>query len=836
MDNMDNEKENKQEEATPVENKPAEVVNEEPKKEEVPHQHTAPKGKFAALMERYRDSKFYEFWQKYKKFSPIADNITRQNFIQFFVSLSLIAIIVYVSSNTPAFIQAIELKVYDVYMTQLNVCKPHDLEDEWWWAKALVNLNSEDYKCKPSDVPAILDIDEKSMSEYGQWPWPRYLVAQILDKVHEKGVLSIGLDILFTERDGSSPYLLQQRLKKNFDLDVTFNGLPDELLNNDVIMAKYIKEAKAVPSFYFVNQNESEIANNTFIDNCTLQKVKFAQRELIDPMHMIPATNALIQGNGLICPIDDILNATTFAGFNTATADKDGVVRKFPLFMSYKGTMLPSLPMATLMAALESYQVVIATSGGDIDWMSYAKIKVPLDGQGSLYMRFKGGPNTFPHYSVVDFMNDKIPDDKLEGKLMFLGSSASGLYDIRNTPVSQYFPGVETNAVVLDNILTKDFVQIPSWAYFYQVKYYMLYLGIFLSFIMAFFRQQLYIPLMVVTILAIPIDSIQMYLQEGYFVNPFYGTLLTIINIIVVTVMKYRSSEKGRQAVKDVFSKYVSPDVVSQILQSKDNLMIGRTRELTIFFSDIRSFTTLSENMEPQKLVDMLNIYFSAMTDILKKSSGTLDKFIGDAVMAFWNAPIDVKAHPDKAVQAALDMIQELDHVNELIKDEYNVHISIGIGIHTGPANVGNMGSNDAMNYTIIGDSVNLASRLEGLTKQYSVRILLSESTVRAITDKDHFTFICLDKIRVKGKDLPVVVYTVLNDKEKLNTEFFDKFERARLHYDKAEFQEAKELLTGLHNDDFPILAETYLSRCEHLLEDGQTADGWDGVYTFKTK
>ena len=330
--------------------------------------------------------------------------------------------------------------------------------------------------------------------------------------------------------------------------------------------------------------------------------------------------------------------------------------------------------------------------------------------------------------------------------------------------------------------------------------------------------------------------SVHLYVEQRYYISPLYSFLNLALTFTLLTVIKFWREEHAKKFIHGAFAHYLAPSVISQIMDDPDSLSLeGQEKEITIEFSDIRSFTSLSEKLTPTQVTDLLHDYLTPMTRIITQHDGTLDKFIGDAVMAFWNAPLDIEDHQYKALQGALAQLEKLDELNEVFIEKYGFTIAIGIGVHSGPVRVGNMGSADLFDYTLIGDNVNLASRLEGLTKFYGQQIVVSQSIVDACGER--YVFRHLDSVRVKGKEKPVTIFTAYTlEQAKKREEELRIYSKAHDLYLGMRFDKAKEVFQELREKfEEPVLYDMYIERCAHLQEE-PPGDGWDGVFTHKSK
>ena len=650
---------------------------------------------------------------------------------------------------------------------------------------------------KPDKDVVVIAIDHKSIKELGRWPWSREVTGKLIENLATHyGTKVTALDIVFSEPQ---------------------NGAADSAL------AASIKKSGNVVMGYFFREEQSEIApeSQAQLENAKLKLVKVADGVQSIPIPEFPSLDANIPQLGA--------SALDFGFFN-ARPDGDGLYRRSILLLLYNGDMYPSLSLKALQHYLGS-DIMLDVKQWGVDSMQIGSMRIPSREDGTMALNFYGETGSFFTVSAADVIAKRLPKDLLKGKIAFVGATEVGIYDLRPTPFDATLPGIEIHATVAANALEKRFLLYDSVTQIMEITCIFILpilLGILLAFapgtfaglgIMAFFTGAfcLFNYFMFASVF-----------RDMTIIYPFAGIALTYLggeawrNLVV--------ERKGRH-LKKAFSSYVSPDLVKQIEKDPDKLVLGgEQRELSILFSDIRGFTTVSESLTPPNLVKLLNEYLSPMTRIVLDERGTLDKFIGDAVMALFNAPLDVPEHPTHACAAAVRMMEELKLLNIGFAERGMHTLDIGIGINTGPAVVGNMGADIRFDYTAIGDSVNLASRLESLNKYYGSHILVSEDTRNQVSDS-RFIFREVDRVKVKGKHLPIVMYELMIS----NTDILPRFEVALQKYRSQNFSGAKsdfEELTSRY-DDGP--SRLYAGRCDEYLAAPPPED-WDGVYVAKNK
>lgn len=674
---------------------------------------------------------------------------------------------------------------------------------------------------RPSPVPVIVDLDEASLQEYGQWPWPRYLVADLLEALDGYGVAAVGLDIMFAEPDRSSPERLRAALRRDRGAALNLESLPPSLHDFDRLLMEALRRSPAVLGFY--GRFDGVFAAPDIPPSVTCI-------ELSSP-GAIPLERSLPAAKNAVPPLPLLLD-TAPLGFINVAPDGDGIVRKAPLLIRVGSDIYPSLALRSLMLALGSNKLIVRSGPYGLESVRVGQLTTPVDAQGSVSIPFIGPSGTYPYISAADVLRKTAPRDALQDRIVFVGTSAPGLLDIRATPLDQVYPGVEIHAAVVDAVLTGNALDIPPWTPAAQLLS-IVASGLMAALAFGFARPRIYLPVAALLSAAAVLLSRSLF-ADGIFVSPLYSVITVAIMGASLLLLRFWQEERQKLILRNAFSRYVSPEIVKRITKLRGNLFAGEERELSILFTDIRGFTALSEKLSPQEVVNLLNRYFTPMTALVREHGGTMDKFIGDALMAFWNAPLDVPGHPARAVSAALAMQEKLLTLNGELQAEFGVGVRIGAGVHTGSAYVGNMGSAELVNYTLIGDNVNLASRLEGLCPQYGVGLVVSGETGAGCGEA--FAFQYLDTIRVKGKSQPVRVYAPLRlEKAAARREELRAWEEACGLYRSGDFARAAESLTALCQR-FPeaALYAVYLERAQTLSQN--PPEHWDGIWTATRK
>ena len=721
------------------------------------------------------------------------------------LAASVLMVILFITH--PPFLKLLDYKLYDQFLRQY-----HDTN--------------------ATDVPVVIDLDEKSLAELGQWPWPRYRVAMLLKYLQAYGASSIASDIVFAEPDRTSPTVLRQQLKKEMNIDIKIEGLPPALADNDKLLAHNLKSGPFVLGFDFRIEKMTKEDGGHESTDCFIKPVNVAIKSM--PGALSPH-DVLLKAKGAICPLPILSMATPRTGFITISPDLDSVYRRVPLLFSWNNKFYPSLALASIMQATGMKSMIITMTPIGVESIRLGPIVIPTDGRGRMLINFRGPMKTFRYISAVDVLNKKLKPGELQGKICFIGTSATGLKDIRATPLDPGYPGVEAHCTIVDNVLSKQFLTIPDWANGLELIL-MVGVGLLTTILLMWANAGWLILPLIGLGYGMWYGSVKMFTDYDYYISPLYAYMNLALTFTLLTVIKFWREEHAKKFIHGAFAHYLAPSVISQIMDNPDALSLeGQEKDITIQFSDVRSFTSLSEKLTPTQVTDLLHDYLTPMTRIITEHEGTLDKFIGDAVMAFWNAPLDIENHEEKALQTALVQQDKLEELNEEFLKKFGFTIAVGIGIHSGPVRVGNMGSADLFDYTLIGDNVNLASRLEGLTKFYGQKLVVSQVIADACKDKYYFRI--LDSVRVKGKVEPVTIYTAYTlEKAAGRKGELDLYEKAHALYLKQEFDQARKLFEQLKGMDAePVLYDMYIERCAHLME-APPGEDWDGVFTHKTK
>jgi adenylate cyclase len=677
----------------------------------------------------------------------------------------------------------------------------------------------------------IVDIDEKSLKTIGQWPWPRTLVADLVNKLTSMGALVIGFDIVFSEPDRMSPGVAAQTFR---NLDDATRAKLRALPSNDAILANAIKHSRVV-------LGESGLPFPT-------PKAKNAP-----PAAGIATLGGdprpfLLSFPGLLPNVPVLEQAAAGRGLFTIRAERDGIVRRVPMIMQARGTIMPSLTLEMLRVLTGAGAILIKTDQAGVQSVAVPHLRIPTDANGQLWIHFAPhDPNRF--VSAADVLAGKVPRARIDHKLVLIGTSAVGLLDAKTTPLDPVMPGVEVHAEVLESALTNSVLSEPDYAIGAE-----LVAAILLGIAIVWLAPILSPTLLLVfggAIVALTIGtSWYLYAQDRLLIDFTYPLLSSVLVYLTLMFSNYISEQAQRRRIRSAFGQYLSPALVEQLADSPEKLVLGgEERDMTILFSDVRGFTTISElyKHDPQGLTHLMNSFLTPLTNAIIDRKGTIDKYMGDAIMAFWNAPLDDPAHEINACESALDMQQRVKRLNEERKREAEtngtrfVALNVGVGLNTGPCVVGNMGSDLRFDYSVLGDTVNLASRLEGQTKTYGLPIIIGARTAEAVKDK--FALLEVDFITVKGKTEPEVIYTVLGRREVAATSQFEKLYESSVKmlelYRSREWDSVMAIIESSRGvaDHFEVngLLELYCERVR-VFRENPPPDDWNGVFALQTK
>ncbi len=691
----------------------------------------------------------------------------------------------------------------------------------------------------PGEGVVVVDIDEESLKNYGQWPWPRTQLAELVTRLTEMGAKVIAFDMVFAEQDRTSPPLVARTLRNDPEMQDVAEKLA-ALPENEIVFAEAIKKSGIVVTGFAAADQQ---------------------------VNSLPVRKAL----GLVgIPLDLVMRFGSFAttlpilskaargnGSFTAAPEEDGVIRNVSLLIGYrgdgnKGEIYPSLSLEALRIYLgtQAYKVGVWRNKGFSGIMDISMIgkdgrtvTIPTDSAGRIPVYYAGHRKNL-YIPVWRVLTGHINPDRIRDKIVFVGTSSIGLKDLRSSPLDAVVPGVEIHVEIVEQALQGKYLHSPAFLNDLELVATGI-IGLVIIFASPFMSVMMLALLVSVTIGGGAMGAFYAYQVHGYLLDPVYPGLTILLVFIVSSVFNSLRTEMEKKAVRQAFSHYISPVLMEELAADPEKLKLGgEVREVSVMFTDIRNFTTISESMDPAELIKMMNDFLTPMTSCVLESRGTVDKYMGDAMMAFWNAPLDDPDHARHACAAALQMVQGLKPVNENLKASAEKQgrvfheLRAGIGINTGRASVGNMGSKQRFAYSALGDTVNLASRLESQTKGYGITIMISAAT-RA--QAPEFAAVEIDLLTVKGRTEPERVYTLLGTPEEAETPEFTAF--AARHAEMLEAYRAQRWDSALQlaeecktlRPDLSGLYKLYAERVAHWRQNPPPAD-WAGVWVAKEK
>ena len=678
---------------------------------------------------------------------------------------------------------------------------------------------------RPADSSpvVIIDIDEASLRAEGQWPWSRTRIADLVDRLSDAGAAVIAFDILFAEPERNPVHQIVAELEGvDPELARTLAGY-SERIDADRRLAASLQRSDSVLGFVLHNEPVSGSGAlprplATFDADAPI---------VIPEMRSVTGNLQLLQA------------AADAGGFLTTLPDRDGSIRRSPLLLRHDGALYPSLALAAASAFLlvDGPEIHLARVGAidAVDRLTLGGQHIPTDAAGQVLVPYRGPARSFPSLSATDVLQGRADPSRLENRIALVGTSALALADLKATPVAGVFPGVEIQATLLAGLLEGGFRSQPAWARGANFAL-LLALGCLLAAGLPYLKAGL--MLVAATAAVVAVVAINLWLWRSGLALALATPLMLVVVLAAFNLAHgFLFETRSRQQLKSMFGQYIPPALVEEMSHRPDHFGFeGESRDMTVLFADIRSFTTLSESLSAQALKELLNRFFTPMTRVIFDRRGTIDKYVGDMIMAFWGAPLRDAGHAAHAVAAALDMLHAVRALQIELAREGLPEIAIGIGLNSGVMNVGDMGSQYRRAYTVIGDAVNLASRLEGLTKYYGVDIVVGPRTRELASE---FVYRRLDRVRVKGKRTAVEVFAPLCRSADLSEDLRAELlahEQALEHFWRQEWTEAQALFVSLQESHPEIpLYMLYLDRIARLRE-RTLGDDWDGVYERREK
>ena len=688
----------------------------------------------------------------------------------------------------------------------------------------------------------ILDIDEKSLGEIGRWPWSRNLMARLMDQLFAKyGVAVVGFDVVWAERDTSSGMevldaLAQGELKDAGAFQGTYQQLRGKL-DYDSLFAASIKGRPVVLGYYF-NSDEKAVKANA-IPAPVLPKGTFTGRNI-----------AFAKWHGHTGNLPIYQKNAAAAGHFNPRVDDDGVSRRVPMLFEYEGGYYEPFSLAIVRTLLSIEKGVFpdiepvyppehafSRNYGGMEWLKVGQLFIPVDNQAAALIPYRGPKGTFTYLSLADVLHDRVKPEQLRGKIAIIGTTAPGLQDLRSSPIDSVFPGVEIQANMIAGILERNLKQRPAYTLGAEVLL-LLVGGMALSFCIPMLSALWATVVAAVGAVLITGFNIMLW-SHADMVLPLATSILMVAFIYAMNMSYgYFVESRSKRQFTELFGQYVPPELVDKMASNPGKYsMEPRAAELTILFSDVRGFTGISEALKPEELREYINDYLTDMSAIIRsKYNGTLDKYIGDAIMAFWGAPVDDAQHARNGVLAALAMQKECEVLNAKFAARGWPTLKIGVGLNSGNVRVGDMGSQVRRAYTVMGDPVNVASRLEARTKYYGVGVLVGESTRKLVKD---MVFREVDRIKVKGKDEALTIYEPVALETEAGKEVQEELKLWNQTLREYRAQQWDQVEVNLLN-----LRRLYPGRGVYALYAERVAGfrrvppaaGWDGVTAFDEK
>ncbi|MCZ6534218.1 MAG: adenylate/guanylate cyclase domain-containing protein [SAR324 cluster bacterium] len=705
----------------------------------------------------------------------------------------------------------------------------------------------------------IATIDTKAVDKYGRWPWPRTRMAELVDALNKYyNVATIGFDIVFSEPDQTSAIPVTDEYRKVFSKlgfsesakavrFVRYLKNRRNQLDGDKRFGRSLGSKKNAILGYFFFSNPANLKHLT--DEDLRESAERISGSEISLLKGVVPDGALPAGYAAETNIPAISKGGILSGnFNMTPDVEDGTVRRVHLLMKYGDNYYPTLVLQMFKHYMGADNIIVESDEeSGISAIVVGNQVILPDADGSILLNYKGPEQTFPHYSIYDIIEHIIPKEQLEDKIVLIGATEVGIFDLRNTPVGGTYPGVEVHATLLDNLLTQPEMEFAGPGTYFKLSdanhgvtvIFIIVFGLILGIVLPRVRATYSAVFALGLLLAYLFGQRWMVMNLLTWTSAIYVALVIVMVWAGVTLFQFLVSDKDKRFIKNAFQQYLSPDVISQLMDDPNMLKLGgERREMTAFFSDVAGFSSISELLTPEELVQLLNQYLTAMSNIIMEYGGTVDKYEGDAIIAFFGAPVHYEDHAIRGCMVTIDMQAKLDELREIWLAEGKPRIDHRIGLNTGQMVVGNMGSEDRFDYTMMGNSVNLAARLEGANKNYGTYSMISEFTYEPA--KDAIEARELDLIRVIGINTPVRVYELAAKKGELDEKrqkAFPYFAKGLELYRKQEWDEAIKYFNATEKlipDDPP--SKVYIERCEAFKANPPEEKDWDGVFTATEK
>ncbi len=680
---------------------------------------------------------------------------------------------------------------------------------------------------KPSPAIAIAAVDEKSLEAIGQWPWPRTQMAALVDALSADGARVVAFDVVFAEAD-RDPEAMAGAVSA---------PAAQRVAPTDLAFADAIRRSKArVVLGYFFHLREEDLGHAATPDELAqrVARISASRFPIIASQDPDAAERFFIHAYAPQPNIDVLSEVAPAQGFFSVPADADGVVRRVPLVMKAGDDAFPALALVTAREFLGNPELVLNVGKYGVEGIDLGDIRIPTDESGQLLVNYLGPPKTFPHVPVVDILRHQVPPGTFRDRIVLVGATAVGTYDLRTTPVSALYPGTEILATVVDNVMTRRLLARPRWWKVFDLAAIVL-LTVAAGFVVSRTGAVKGLLAVVALFAGYTVLAGWLFLHHGIWVSVVYPLLGLTLDYTALTAYRYLSEERERRKVKGAFQQYVAPEVVEEMLKDPATRLRlgGQEKVLTVLFSDLEGFTTYSEKYSPTEMIGILSEYYARMTEQVFANRGTLKEYVGDELMAFFGAPLDQPDHAIRACGTALAMRDARLKLNEEWASLGRPQLRARTGVNSGPMLVGNLGSKYRFAYGVLGDQVNLGSRLEGLNRTFGTSIIVGQNTAQLVGDA--FVLRELDRVRAKGKKLPVTVHELVArttaeltpQQQKVLALYaagLEAYRQRRWDDAAARFQEALSVLP----DDRP--STTMLERCR-MYRQAPPPEPWDGVF-----
>lgn len=640
---------------------------------------------------------------------------------------------------------------------------------------------------KFSDQISLVMIDDESLQRIGTWPIPRSTQAKMIDQLRNFGAKVIAMDIMYPEK---SP---------------TCNGYSQDIELADAI-DRYQKNGGKLYLGYAIIESNKGVNNPRELNEAPMELYDDLISKIDNSLEMVPYSV-----DKFIYPIEELIKISPGMGFISQEEDSDAIFRRYHLINNINGDNFGSLAL-NAWRGFTKKSVVLKQRGSEINYLQVDDAKAFLDHKGMIRVKYIGNKEAFSTVSLADLLEAKIDNEiirkKIQDKMVFIGSTATGAHDLRASPIDSKMPGVLSHMNMAQMLLDKNFFKIHSTSV--GTSLFILTIGMLVFLFFQRFKNA-FVDILVLagTIVSIYLLDHFYFLPQGYELSLFFCYFCFTSCYSWNTFLEFWETSKEKKHIKGTFARYVAPTVVDEMLQDPSKLVVGGARkDITCLFSDVRDFTSISEGLSANELAQSLNMYMGEMTDIVFETKGTLDKYIGDAIVAFWGAPLEIGNHAEHAVSAAVRMVEKLPHINEIFKSLGRPEFKVGVGINSGECNVGNMGSSRIFSYTALGDNMNLGSRLEGLCKYYGTQILISESTLQRL-NTEKYKFRPIDKVIVKGRTTPVSIFEVISSIHPFiqKEDTLSSYKAAYNLFEEKKFRQANnifELILSNFPDDLP--------------------------------